>query len=307
MFRDINAGTGYQVTVSYNGGNFTWTTAGASSEGNRIKSRFPCDEILVYSYKVGAWSYWVPPPCIAIQWMTRGVDSDQKPRVFFLGNDKRLYALDDTYGEFDRESNYTVVAQTGSVITVTGLNPGIKMRPGMTVIFYTGGGSTKMALLGGRVVQSVGATDITLSAAIDIPTGGCKMLIGARQAKIRTTFKNIKRTETSATAKVGLRYSLQSRYGTSGGLNGNPQAAFASCSVVSASLRDGVMTRKQVSFSTPQSSAVTHTNLADDSTTPVVMEAGFDLGSMDGFNHQLEIGFLAGAQVRLIDAYLEVK
>lgn len=306
MFRDRAAGTDQRLTANFRGTSYNWTTAGNVSDGNKIKSRFACDEILVFSYKTGSWSIWTPPTCIGIQWMTQGKDDSGNRRVFFLGSDKRLYALDDTYGHFDRESNYQTVSQTGSVTTVTVSATGIKIRAGMTAMFYTGGGGSPLAYLGKRTVASLVAdTSITLDSAITIPRGGCKMIVGARQATIRTTYSTWKGTESSALGSLGMRFSLLSRYSAGLSNESNVQAAFINASVRATKRRDQEMIDGSVTLTGPDENS--YSPLGVTSTSDPVYTVGLSSAEVSGQNHQVEINVIGGAQVRISDIFAQVK
>jgi hypothetical protein len=96
----VTGSTPSPLTVSFRGATYNWEQAGGAVEAgvpvaDKVKSLFPCDEILVYSYKNGTWSFWRPPLNLGVQWMTRGTDSVGNARVFFLDSDKRLNAFDD--------------------------------------------------------------------------------------------------------------------------------------------------------------------------------------------------------------------
>ena len=306
MFRDRAAGTAQRLTVSFRGTSYNWTTAGNVSDGNKIKSRFACDEILVYSYRTGAWSVWDPPTCIGIQWMTQGKDDDGNSRVFFLGSDKRIYALDDTYGHFDRESNYQTVSQTGAVSTVNVTTTGIKIRVGMTAMFYTGGGGSPLVYLGKRTIASLIAdTSITLDSSITIPRGGCKMIVGAREAKIRTTYGSWKGTEASSLSSLGVRFSLLSRYSAGLSDESNVQAAFVNASVRATKRRDQEMIDTSVTLTGPDENS--YSPLGTTSTSDPVYTVGLSSAEVSGQNHQVELNLIGGAQVRIADIFAQVK
>lgn len=306
LFRDRAIGTDQQLTVDFRGTNYTWAEAGSSSDGNKIKSRFACDEILVFSYKTGAWSIWTPPTCIGIQWMMQGKDDSGNRHVFFLGSDKRIYALDDTYGHFDRESNYQSVTQSGSVSTVTVGSTGIKVRVGMTATFYSGGSGSPLVYLGKRTISSlVAETSITLDSAITLPVGGCKMLIGAREATIRTTYGTWKGTESASLGSLGMRFSLLSRYSANIGDESNVQAAFVNASVRATKRRGQEMVDTSVTLTGPDANS--YSPLGVTSTSDPVYTVGLSSAEVSGQNHQVEINLIGGAQVRVSDIFAQVK
>lgn len=303
VFANRAVGTAYERTVSYRGSTYTWAQASSSSQGNQIKSRFPCDEVLVYSYKVGAWSVWRPPLSLGIQWMCRGLDDLGNNRVWFLGDDKRLYTLDDAYGQFDRESNILTLSTPGSTTTVT-TTTGIKIRAGMTAAFYTSTTATTPAkLIGVRTVTSTTSTTFTVDSAVVVPQGGCKVIVGPHVATIRTTFNNWKKGERIKLGKVGLRSSLWSRYMIAGA--GDVQTAFVSATVKTGEKRDQIKTSKTGSLTTDGS--YTYTQIVDTGSEEQVWEQECALGEVSGVNHQVEVQIVSGAQVRISDLYAELK
>lgn len=303
VFANRAVDTTQEVTVSYRGASYSWTDTENYADRDKIRSRFPCDEVLVYSYRTGVWSVWRPPTCLGIMWMARGLDADGNNRTHFLGSDKRLYAMDDAFGQFDRESNKTTIAQTGTVTTLTGLTTGIKMRASQTALFYTGGGTTAMRMLGKRTISSTTDTTVTLDSSITIPLGGCTMLVGPHESKIRTTFVNWKRAERSQVGQLGLRYSLWSRH--SAGLVDEEQGMFASVTGKSSTRIDGVHTVKTGSYTTDGS--YTYQPLSETPSTEHVFEKTVELGEVGGMNHQFEIELVGGAQIRIADLYTSVK
>lgn len=309
VFANRAEGTAQEARVSYRGSGYNWTDTDNSTQCDQIRSRFPCDEVLVYSYRTGVWSIWRPPTCLGIMWMARGLDVDGNNRTHFLGSDKRLYAMDDAFGQFDRESNKTTIAQTGTTATITGMYPGIKMRASQTAIFYTGGGTVPMRMLGKRTITAVTYVPatldytLTLDSSITIPLGGCTMLVGPHESKIRTTFVNWKRGERSQVGQLGLRYSLWSRH--SAGLVDEEQAMFASFTGKSSTRIDGVHTVKTGSYTTD--GAYTYQPLSETPASEHVFEKTVELGEIGGVNHQFEIELIGGAQIRIADLYTSVK
>lgn len=306
VFRDrMSANSALRRTADYHGTTYTWSAAAVGSNENKIKSRFPCDEVLVYSYQTNTWSVWQPPDCLGVMWMTTGVDSEGNHRVFFLGDDRRIYALDDSYGQFDRDGNYAAVAQTGSVTTVTGLNTGIKIRAGMDVMFYTSSSTQAPSLLGIRTIASTTSTTATLDSAITIPVGGCKMVVGPRTMRIKTASFNPKGPETLEVGHVGIRYSLSNFYSATDGGSGTAQPAFASVDVSTVVDRNQIKTVKTTSMTTSSSSS--YSQLGETMVGEPTFEAGFALGRCSGQNHQIDMTIVGGCQVCVSDLYAQVK
>lgn len=302
LFADLASGTSNEATVRYLNTTYSWTdTDGVGSIlADKVRSRFPCDEILVYSYRDDAWSVWRPPQALAVQWMTVGLDEDKTQRVFYLGSDKRLYALDDLWGVTDQESNYIAIAQTGSTTTITGLTTGYKMLVGMDVAFYKGGLGTRLEFIGLRSIVSKTDTEIVLDSAITLPTGGCKMLVGPRRMKVRTNWAAWKQSDQATVAKAGLRYSLWGLYNTVSQLYAR-LPAFVKGTLRSSSLVNGVITSKTSTLTGDSYSA-----LGEEASTPQTFDYGLAQGMAQGQSFQLEVEFVGGAQVRLQDLFVEV-
>ena len=306
MFRDRMADQStLRRQANYLGTNYTWSGAAIGADENKIKSRFPCDEVLVYNYTTSTWSVWQPPDCLGIMWMTTGVDSEGNNRVFFLGDDRRIYALDDSYGQFDRDGNYIAVAQSGSVSTITGLTTGIKMRTGMDVLFYSSSSTQAPQLLAIGTITSTTSTSITFSPAATLPAGGCKMVVGPRSMRIKTSSFNPKGQETMEVGKVGMRYSLSSFYTATGGDSGTAQPAFALAAVTTVVDRNQIKTLKTTSFTQSQFSS--HSQIGEPIVGEPMFESGFALGRCSGQNHQIDLRVIGGCQVRISDLYAEVK
>lgn len=96
MFRNR---TGFVTIDDGEGGTVSWSNATDSQ-----KAKFPCDEVLVWSYQTNSWSKWIPREGLEVLWMERGPGGDQSgERVYFLGADFRLYALDDFYNDTNKD------------------------------------------------------------------------------------------------------------------------------------------------------------------------------------------------------------
>lgn len=116
------------------------------------RSKVPCDEVLVWSYKVNSFSVWRPPSGLAVQWMERVLCNDGIYRMCFLAEDGRIYAMDDSYMDTNREPvllsgtstglNGTIIAMSTVVDQIDAPGIGINIdndniaRIGMDVIQY---------------------------------------------------------------------------------------------------------------------------------------------------------------------------
>lgn len=65
------------------------------------KSKFACDEVLIWNYRVGAFSRW-RPPMGGIFWMRSLVDKNGDTYTAFLGGDWRGYAMNDVWHDTNR-------------------------------------------------------------------------------------------------------------------------------------------------------------------------------------------------------------
>lgn len=107
-----------RLTFSVNGNTYPNAT-------DEERSRFPCDEVLVWSYRNNAWSIWQPPSNLQIFDMERILCDDGVYRMAFLtgersssgeGNDffnePRIFALDDAWADTNTQP-ITAIASTG--------------------------------------------------------------------------------------------------------------------------------------------------------------------------------------------------
>ena len=84
-----NTATMTKENVSY-----TWTTA-----DDKLKSRWPCDEVLIWNYRADAFSTWRPPTGYEVVWMRPLRDLEGQMRTCFMTKDGCIYALDDFAGK----------------------------------------------------------------------------------------------------------------------------------------------------------------------------------------------------------------
>jgi hypothetical protein len=90
-------------TMAYRGSSATF-----ANSGDQARSRFPCDEVLIWSYRANAFSTWRPPSGLEVLWMNSIVDGNGDTRMAFLAADTRIYVLDDTW----QDSNISVFLST---------------------------------------------------------------------------------------------------------------------------------------------------------------------------------------------------
>lgn len=128
-------------------------TATYANHSDQARSRFPCNEILVWSYRANAFSTWVPPAGLEVLWMRPLQLGDGTTRMCFLAADKRIYALDDEWADTNESCFSTSPAGekvTTSFISVTpftidgtdggvGRETGSLLRLGMPITFIRDG------------------------------------------------------------------------------------------------------------------------------------------------------------------------
>lgn len=99
-------------TISYRGQTLTWDQA-----DDRAKSRFPCNVVLIWSYRANAFSTWRPPSGLEILWMRDLRDNNGDTYTCFLAADGRIYAFNENWHDTNREifeSTPTTVQLDGS-------------------------------------------------------------------------------------------------------------------------------------------------------------------------------------------------
>lgn len=156
-----------RLTFTVNGNDY----ASASDEE---RSRFPCDEVLVWSYRNNAWSIWQPPSNLQIFDMERILCDDGVYRMAFLtgersstgeGNDffnePRIFAMDDAWADTNTQP-ITAIASTGKTAS--------NIFDVASSTFNTAGTSTKAQIqtnLGNDSFVRVGMQAILVSLAND--------------------------------------------------------------------------------------------------------------------------------------------
>lgn len=81
-------------TLSFEGGDYSWQLA-----TDQIRSRFACNEVLIWSYRSNSFSTWRPPSGSEIYWMRPLTLSDGSTYMSVLCSDGKIYALDDTFND----------------------------------------------------------------------------------------------------------------------------------------------------------------------------------------------------------------
>lgn len=204
----------------------------ASTATDEQLSRFPCDEVLIWSYRANAWSTWRPPAGLEVYWMRPLRDADGYTRMCFLAADGRIYALDDEWSDANGIFGLTLSYQadgagTSSTTLVFGegsptfkdgdtayvlkKNLALYLRAGMLVEFLDDYGN----VVGETTISSVtssaqsGSSTVELSAA-QTWTKGQTIRIGGRQrATITSTYVGAETMDTMQVQRVQMRYALQ--------------------------------------------------------------------------------------------------
>jgi hypothetical protein len=200
------------------------------------RSRWPCDEVLVWSYRANAFSTWRPPTGLEIWWMRPVRCGDGIVRMVFLARDGRLYALDDNAHEitgpmFDSQSvaftmltsgtNTTTVTMPASGLTAnygadgqlaTGREIGtVHVRVGATVTVLSASGDVK-ATTTVATVTADGSNFLVASFTTAAPISwaiGDKIRVGQRpNLRITTTFIGAEDMDTLSVDAVQARYNL---------------------------------------------------------------------------------------------------
>lgn len=204
-------------------------SAGWAASSDRAKSRFACDEILVWNYKINAWSVIQPVSGHEWQWMSRWHDSTGRPRTHVLETDKRIYALDDDFAQWNNEP--VVLTLTGGDINgvITGPTTNVSGTFGTSISnrqsnqFVANGMNAMIVgsdLKTMKVVSTVssfstGAGTVTLADSFTAQAGD-KLYLGVRRMQITTNYLNLTDPDAAVVQGLQVRYSLWSGAQTGG-------------------------------------------------------------------------------------------
>jgi len=291
VFADRAAGTAQEVTVSYRGTSYNWTTAAAHADADKILSRFPCDEVLIYSYQTGAWSVWRPPLTLAIQWMTVGLDSEGVQRLFFLGSDRRLYVMDDSFAVFGATA--TSVAISAAATTATFTASGSSCRVGVPVALYGSTGDLKAL----STIASVGTGTVTLAASLSVKAGDT-LAIGVKQMVVRSAYVSMRGADAAAVRGVSVKFDV---YGPA------TSPVWAHASVATLSQWDGLPAKRttRLSDQDARDGSLEYSRIGIAEDNGALSDYRIACGSSTGMSHQVELRFASVAQVRLAQASVE--
>lgn len=306
VYSDRNAGTPLEVTIPYGptGVSFSWEDLRGTASQDLAWSKFPCDEVLVYSYRTDSWSVWRPPQ--PVQWMTRGVDAFGVNRVFLLGQDRRLYVLDDNWAQVDKDIVSFVAQASETTSSITSSLSHIASWRGLSVNVIRTDADGVKTIVGTATIQtetiSGGNTTITLSQPVTTKIGDI-VTIGMRSMRLRTTALNAKQSDTATTPAVGCQYALESRRDTSSG-GTPPYDAFASARLIASQVENGVPVKSDQSMNGDDPSQFEW--LGSHATGDPVRNQKLANGRATGQNHVLDLILTGNAQVRLQDLSIEV-
>jgi len=226
---------GGTVRIMYEGAPYTQATA-----SDQVLSRFPCDEVLIWSYRADAFSTWRPPAGLEIYWMREMRDKYGTVRMCFLAADGRIYALDDEWsdsnGMFGNASIVGVAsssATASTTLSLTGLvtykdgdaytlkrNFATLLRVGMLVEFLDDRGDvfaeTAISSITTTSEDSNSESVIELSAPQTWSAGHSVRIGGRQRATITSTYIGAETPDTMQCQRVQMRYSVE---GTNGHAN----------------------------------------------------------------------------------------
>lgn len=210
-------------------------TVSVSTASDERLSRFPCDEILIWSYRANAFSHWRPPAGLEVYWMRPIADANGHVRMCFLAADQRIYALDDEWSDANAVFNAglggtsslecvtTANGTSSTTLAVSGYPTGtytdgdahtlrrnlsMLLKAGMIVEFFDSEGNMTADTTIASVTTTAedGTGTVELSAA-QTWTEGQKVRIGVRQRmKMVATYMGAETMDTNTYDKVHMRY-----------------------------------------------------------------------------------------------------
>lgn len=284
-----------------------------SSDENR--SKFPCDEVLVWSYRSNAWSTWLPP--FGIYWMERVDCADDVNRIAFLADDSRVYVLDDAYHDTNKDPlvgtaavgsgplgfaqfRSTVAFANNPDVPIVGrldpFNNDTAVRKNMEYVIYDP--STFEVKGTGTVLAAVSqgsppAHTIVFLNESQVWKEGDKILIGWQSMTVRMNSESFGPTKRpSRIGKGGIRFSLHSLYaiGQTGPLGEAPHAW----------VRARVTSERGTRKLHPKNYRHLGSNAGE------AIDKRFERGAVRGQELALELLFIGGQQIRIKDIEVEL-
>lgn len=296
---------GLVTTDSTHQVDYQGASAAFASHGDEARSRFPCNEILIWSYRANAFSVWQPPAGMEVLWMRPLQLGDGTTRMCFLAADKRIYVMDDQWsdsnatpftavaGETKTNSTELYTANTWGFdgqVTAEPMAMGNFVRVGMPVVIHDDDGEV-------TAVTSVAALDpdtwtITLADACSWKAGWL-IHIGVRP-EMRVEFSYIGAGEAPFKAKaVHVRYMLE---GTG--------TAHMQCTALVTDLSDSV-TEAGMTESPQWQRASGGSSLSSTTFSKVGQRRVFEEGFPTSFEMAVNLRCLTSASLRLSDVIVE--
>ena len=321
LFADLNKGTKNEVRVTYKGVTYNWETKVGDTSvptPDEARSRFPCDEVLLWSFRANAFSTWNPPPGLEILDMFSVRYGDGEDRVSFLSTDGRVYAFDDNFAEGNSETLILATSDRGSstaTLMVTGSwgtdsasrSAGNFVGVGMTVLVTDSQFNAKHRA---KVESSdpVNGT-ITLDAAGSWDKGD-RVEIGVKSMTIETPWLQPKPGEPSTVSGVSVKARLQSSL-TSKSAGGVRQRAWGSVSGRAVDHPGGQFQENKASESrikelVEMSSGPAGIDfIGPAENVPVAHTLRFSRGTLTGSDVQVLVEVLGGAKACIADLFFE--
>lgn len=204
-----------------------------------VRSRFPCDEVLIWSYRTNSFSTWRPPSGLEILWMREitirhpNNENSSTLAVAFLAADGRIYVLDDTWNDTNDGCLNTTAIGAGASSTSMRIDADEWSADGVANGGDTARGTSSISGIGGEnyliraghIIQAISSddtiewettiteanpsTDTVKLAAAQTWVNGQTIRIGVKPAMIiETTFVGGEAVLNLETSHLQLRYTL---------------------------------------------------------------------------------------------------
>jgi hypothetical protein len=312
------------LTIAYEAIDYSVTSAGLTDE---ILSRFPCDEVIIWSYRANAFSHWRPPAGLEVYWMRPLKDAKGRVRMCFLAADNRIYALDDAWSDRNAVANSGLggtsrlaaqAVENGKLSTTLKVsavthkdgdsdtlrrNFALLLDVGMVVEFLDASRNvTAVTSIASVTSSTQGSGEAVIElAASQVWAKGTAIRIGARQAmKITSTFVGAATMDTMDVEKIQMRYSTEG-------------AGFANARVKAFCNEFGVLDGEQAKAVTYTKSGIWEPlgapkadTLIPDEITTLGRRINFASGRLSAPEIAVQVEITGESQVRIQDLSLEV-
>ena len=286
-------------------------------------SRFPCNEVLIWSYRANAFSTWRPPAGLGIYWMRPLRDGEGVVRMCFLAEDKVIYALDDEWGDangvFGTSLDVTAASASdgaSTTFTFSSANGTFKdgdtatfkknfatyLRAGMLVEFLDSNGNVSSS----TTIASITTTSQSAASVVELTAAqtwasGQTVRLGARaRTTITTTYVGAETMDTLQVQRVQMRYGIE---GT----------GHANAKVRMFKSETGVGTGEEalsIDFTEPGTHEAIGAAKPNTSVPSEIAKVGrrrnFSQGQISGAEVAVQVELTGQAQVRIQDISLEV-